>query len=747
MNEESSKTHLPTIPRRTLLEVGLPVEDLYQLARREGNAKKPIYEIHKWWARRLGHVFRLLIIAATTPAPAPASLRRAAQRLLERFYEPNSLNGLVVLDPFMGGGTSVVETLKTGARAIGVDVDPVAWFVSKKEVEPFDETRVEAALAKISAQIEAELRNLYTTHDPVSRKRGEIVYAFWVHRITCPDCRHAFDAHPHFRLGHDTRGVKNAQIQDVFCRSCGEVHTIPLGQESFTCSECQTTTDVDAGPIKYGKFTCPTCGCEGRLVDRAKPGQPVKKRLFALEYTIEGERDERGRPIRWYKRATRSDVRRFREAARLLEKSRERLPYPRERIFTEDRFDGRPMTHGYTHYEQLFNARQLYCLSRIYEAVLALEDNHAREYLLLALSDCLASNNELVSYAFGYRKATPLFGIHGYQIPQRPVEGNVWGNPDLGRGSFIRCVKKVIEGKRYAHRPFEYRYDSRNNPVRVYTGEVVATPVVNSPTDWIIQPESRACVLNRSSVDLTPIPDKSVDLVLTDPPFYDNLPYSELSDFYYQWLRPALRAHGVGRAPMTPVRDSLFVRRKTVEEHDRYLVGLTGSLRECARVLKPDGMLAFTFHHRDPRAWQALAVALGEAGFRVTGLTPVRAEGVSGFHSYAGTPKWDAVICCRRQLPLPGRRIEPAPIHRMLERILTQEQRWTERLTRSQVAWTFADRASLAFAFALREAVNSRLSREETSRLLLRVSDNYPQKGIPGSMPGQAPRPPRRRRA
>src|SRR5689334_9829624 len=74
-----------SIPRRTLLEIGLPVEQLYSLAKREGNSKKPIYEMHKWWARRLGHVFRLLLIAGTQPAPRKKA-RSNNKSLLRAFY-------------------------------------------------------------------------------------------------------------------------------------------------------------------------------------------------------------------------------------------------------------------------------------------------------------------------------------------------------------------------------------------------------------------------------------------------------------------------------------------------------------------------------------------------------------------------------------------------------------------------------------------------------------------------------------
>jgi putative DNA methylase len=718
------------IPEVTLLESGLPIVDLYHLATREGNAKKPIYEIHKWWARRLGSVFRALLVGATTAGTADETDRQRASKLFSQFYQRRDLTGLVVLDPFMGGGTSVVETLKRGARVIGVDVDPVAWFVTKKQIEPLSETRLERALRRVGAAVEAEIRRLYRTFAPSTRRLGEIVNAFWVARLKCNHCRRLFDAHPHYRLGFDSQHRK----QEVFCRKCGRIETIALGRKRWKCVACRTITVIEHGTVLQGIYSCPHCKHSEATRDQVRPGHPLRKRLFALEFTVEGDVDRKtGKVRRQLKRATRHDLQLFREAANLLKAQARRLRYPRTSIFRQRRYDLRPISHGYSHYSQLFNARQLYCLAKLYAAIDDIKDSQAREYLLLAFSDSLAANNQLVGYAFGYHKTTPLFGIHGYHVVQRPVEGNVWGNPHFGRGSFTRCLDKLIVGKRYASTPFEYAYTPQGHPIRVYTGETVETSVVRTVPGWLSGP-ARALLLNRSSVNLRPIRTRSVDLILTDPPFYDNLPYSELSDFYFQWLRPVLEKYGAGKRNMVAIRESLFARRKSTSEHARYVTGLTEVMHECFRVLRKSGLLAFTFHHRQPAAWHALASAIACAGFTVTGVCPVRAEGVSGFHSYQGTPKWDSVISCRPRRP--ASESIGIDIERMTAKVRRIERRWFKRLQKGAIRLTSADRASLASALALREGVNSRLSNTEHADLFGRVYDLYRQKGVPRAIPG-----------
>lgn len=108
------------------IEKDLPIEKLNPVAMSEGNSKKPVYQIHKWWARRLGSVFRMIVLAAF------GRQDESEADIWHRFCNGVDLGGKIVLDPFMGGGTTVVEALRLGCRVIGVDINPVAWFVTKK---------------------------------------------------------------------------------------------------------------------------------------------------------------------------------------------------------------------------------------------------------------------------------------------------------------------------------------------------------------------------------------------------------------------------------------------------------------------------------------------------------------------------------------------------------------------------------------------------------------------------------------
>jgi len=108
------------------IEEGFPIVEINRLAVPERNAFKPIYQMHKWFARRASCVFRAILLGCLKPAGTD---------IMAEFYKDHTDDpdtaGKVILDPFMGGGTTVVEALRLGCKVIGIDLNPVAWFIVK----------------------------------------------------------------------------------------------------------------------------------------------------------------------------------------------------------------------------------------------------------------------------------------------------------------------------------------------------------------------------------------------------------------------------------------------------------------------------------------------------------------------------------------------------------------------------------------------------------------------------------------
>lgn len=243
------------------LEVDFPIAPINALSNLEGNAGKPIYQMSKWWARRRSSVFRSLLIAAATEAPGDTS--QAAKRVWDHYYcnhqKAGAFRKLRVLDIFMGGGTTLVEGARLGFQMAGVDLNPVAWFVTKNELACSDPEQVKALFEDIEAKVKPLVQPFYTTTCPrghsgrwVDRKTGnvvdidpgeippdqrdryrwegpEIIYTFWAKHGPCNarGCNHRT---PIFRSPVIAEKKLTAYFIPATCPSCGHEFNIELGE-------------------------------------------------------------------------------------------------------------------------------------------------------------------------------------------------------------------------------------------------------------------------------------------------------------------------------------------------------------------------------------------------------------------------------------------------------------------------------------------------------------------------------------
>src|SRR5262245_36799690 len=133
------------IPGRSSLETSFPAAMLSQVGTKESWRKeiyRPATSTHKWWAKRLGSVFRGIIAAAVTPDGSDAS---------DAYRSRLDLSEMVILDPFSGSGVTAVEALKLGAKAISFDINPVATLVQRQALQPWDLKVLQAAFKQVEA--------------------------------------------------------------------------------------------------------------------------------------------------------------------------------------------------------------------------------------------------------------------------------------------------------------------------------------------------------------------------------------------------------------------------------------------------------------------------------------------------------------------------------------------------------------------------------------------------------------------
>lgn len=614
-----------TQPIPTLLEAGLlPVEELAQLAAREARDHRPIYDAHRWFARRFGSAFRALLVAASLPASDP-------QQFWAGYYGKASWQGQTVLDPFMGGGTSLIEALRLGANVIGVDVDAVACAISSFEARAVKVPDLAPTLARLKEQAGSRLAPFYKTMGTEGQPL-EVLHYFWVQQVDCRGCGQMVEVHPHYQLAYDAEGTQ----QWAFCQHCHAVQQLDRSVVELHCAECGDTTIIQCGVVKYGKLTCPHCQTQERLIDvAAHTGKPPQFRLFALE-VLTATQVGRSLPMsqRRFQRATEFDQQQF--AAAQVELMRSVLPdssvpnIPDRRIPTEGRSDDRIIKYGYQRYSDLFNARQLLHLSTLAEAIKKL-DEPEREACAIAFSHHLLTNCMLTHYAFGWRRLAPLFSVRAYRHVPRPVEINPW-LVGTGRGTFPNAVRQVQRAVEYARLP---REALRGGGFQTMPDEAKAMA------------NAQVRVLNQNAARLDGVADSSVDLALTDPPYFDNIAYSELSDFFLPWMQ-MLGLVAADEQDSLGWRENLAPKRRDSSAAASFQQSLGNCFAEVARVLKPDGRLTFTFQHRTAEAWLALAGALASAKLQVVQVFPMLGDANDSLHTYEGTSKWDAVFVAKK---------------------------------------------------------------------------------------------------
>jgi adenine-specific DNA methylase len=297
------------------------------------------------------------------------------------------------------------------------------------------------------------------------------------------------------------------------------------------------------------------------------------------------------------------------------------LAIPEAQLST-DRQDERPLSFGIASVPDLFTDRQLAVLGTAFQWVADADlEPRLRVGLRLALSNALATNNKLCSYASDYGRLSALFSVRGYSLPALAVELNPL-HPDGGRGTFPHCIERVARAGTTLVRRYSW------NPTRRVAEPSTVTLTTAAQIDDV------TC----TAASVPPEPSAPpADLCIFDPPYFDYIAYAELSEFYRAWL-PGADVRG---APLLPSGD---------DPAEGFGLELGLSLRASLARLAPGRPIAFTYHGTNPDAWRAVGIALDEAKLRVTGLWPIRSDGHMGLghHSHPGNCEWDLVVVCRR---------------------------------------------------------------------------------------------------
>ena len=676
------------MPDTRLIERWLPIAALGIESTRERTPMTPFpapNRLHVWWARRPLVASRAAILASLLPADAdrekfmhvlgihgdPVAVRRkidAARRRGQRFegqaysyprafgYIPNlddknwlidtlgrSLASLKILDPTAGGGSVPFEVVRLGTEAAANDLNPVSTLIMRATIEwpSRHGTALKSEFKHLSERFIRTREERLTPYFPPEENLDAISTNFiWARTIICPYCDGLVPLSPNWRLAPDGTGVRLKPKLGSGPGSEGRICSFEIVQSAKEQSE---------GTVARGAGTCPYPDC-GRVIDgdeikrQAQAGQ-MGEQLFTVVYKKRVEKilksGKRGKDkwVRGYRAPRPEDDNSAEIQARLAEKlpEWEALDMVPSEKFPEVSNDDRPIQYGMPLWRDLFSPRQLLCHGTSVEVFREMLDadraeaklNEVRQaaygYLALSLDKLRDYNSRMTRWHVNREVMVNTFDRHDFSFKWSYAEMApliVGLGYDWAIGQTAKCIRELIA---------LIRPDVENKSGTLFDDADAA--------EYTPPPVSITC---KPGDSLDHIEDGSIDVVVMDPPYYANVMYAELSDFFYVWLKrtaghvfPELfRRHLTDKdneAVANPARFKGEKRAGVLAGRD-YQERMASIFAECRRTLKAGGVMTLMFTHKETSAWDALTKGLMEAGFAITASWPINTEAVGSLH-------------------------------------------------------------------------------------------------------------------
>lgn len=583
---------------------------------------RPIIAVHKWFARRPGTLFRGLILSEFGSRPVE-----------DLFYQTNEFHGRRVFDPFMGGGTPLLEANRVGCDVIGRDINPMAAWVVREEIEHLDSNAYSTAAKALTDELAVEIGDLYRTRCVQTGEETDVKYFLWVKQGRCEACARDYDLFPGYLLAEDVRHPLNVLV----CASCGELNEVEDLKHPGACQACDAALQVK-GPVARSKCACQHCDHVNKAPFRTDG--PPRHRLFAIEY-YSPDKNRRGR---LFKKPDAEDLARV---ARAEERWAATSPsYVPEDEISEGDETNRLHRWGYERWREMFNARQLLGLEASARQIARVTDTRVRRALATNLSDLLRYQNMACRYDTMALKSLDVFSVHGFPIGYVQCESNLLGirTPNgvpVGSGGWVNIIDKYAKAKRYCDDPFEVAVDGGRKRIVPVKGEWIGESRPGArPREVVIE-----CA---SSIDVD-LPAGSLDAVFTDPPYFGMVQYGELMEFCYVWLRKLMGADFAGMERESARHHEELTGNNTAERDlPHFTEGLAAVFEGSARALKPGAPLAFTYHHNKIEAYSAVGVAILDANLKCSATLPCPAEMGGSIHIHGtGSSIVDTIFVCR----------------------------------------------------------------------------------------------------
>jgi putative DNA methylase len=650
---------------RRLIEERFPLKEINEICKKEKRDRfKTITTVHHWWARRPLTASRATIFASLINYSQKKSINSSNFELIkkisqdenfdypynfslfddvsDKIFKENDNKKPKILDPFAGGGSIPFEASRLGCETFASDLNPVSNLILKCvlnfAIKTCGRERKKNTITKdkknkfledfskwnkwVYKKSQNELNSFY--QDPINNEK--VVGYIWSKFIKCknPRCKKQIPLFNNYWLvKKDKRKISLFPYENK-----GEIvfKIIGDGHEKFPKS-----FDPKNGTISNGIATC--IACKTKI---------VKKELISIFQKAEWEEKliavftlKKGTSGKNFRIALSDDFEKFNSAEQHLDEYLSKLkkqsissPIPDEIIRTPDGKEYSPgglyfnfttvVLYGFTKWNHLFNSRQklaLVIFSKIIsDAQLEMKkEGYDDEYVQMIISFLALGFSRLPNYgsklcplnSTGGRGVANSFGRHVIKMRHNYAESNPL-NPE---GAGWMASSKALT------RFFDFASLGIKNPVNV----------------------------KFESATKLSYPDEFFDAIFTDPPYYDNIAYGYLSDFFYVWLKqimkklePELFATPVvsisneiiSELPLTRGMGKEILKKKipSIKTAQWYNDTLSVAFKEMYRVLKNDGIAVIVYAHKSTEGWEVLIESLLSSGFNITASWPINTE-------------------------------------------------------------------------------------------------------------------------
>ncbi|MEG4839204.1 DUF1156 domain-containing protein [Microcoleus sp. B9-D4] len=642
----------------------------------------PFKGLHRWYSRKPLSFSRASVLASILPADIsleefeyllglepgkeiklyktpPSSVRiKKVHDYCEKVWGNRTPT---ILDAFAGGGSIPFEAARYGLNVLASDLNSVAVVTMKAAMEyplkfgPDLQEDIDKWVKWVGDEAEKRLTEFFPSLP------GETVQNYlWAHTVVCPSCQSVVPLSPNWWLSKTSNYAGKGEIRKV-TSDWYAVKPIPNPEQKRVDFELvkgkkgkETTIKTDAGEydpsvhntISRGVGKCPNCGSVIENDYICSPSQDSKlgHQIYAVAY-------KKGKGSLEFTTPRECDL----EGVRLAEKKIAELitdwealdlishaPTPTNPQYSMIR------NYGIVEWNQCFNSRQLLTILTyveiINEAKVLLQAEYQLEkveaiatYLALVLDRCADANCRLVIFNAARACIQKASTQHALNL--------MWNYPEVnGANELWKACQE--EG------------------ARDYTPlcKLFGTKPHSTGLPGIEKYDPKTIQINSASADsLYHIPDNSVDAIITDPPYYGTVPYADLSDFFYVWMKRTLGdifpdlfySELTDKDREAVANPSRFRNMGTSPEElakQDYEAKMVLAFSEYYRVLRDDGVMTVQFNHKESGAWDVLTKSLIDAGFEITASWAVSTENPQNLHqAQKNSVSSTVLLVCRKR--------------------------------------------------------------------------------------------------